>query len=272
MAATNEDIANSALSKLGGELITSLSDTSRRAVLANRQFAKIRAKLLRSHPWNFAIKRQFLTKVQDFSDSVAFATDTFTSKGAATLNHVTGERTRITLNSGTLPQPLQENTIYYFINLTATTFQLASTQENALNGVPIDIADSPVFDADFDVIPPFEFDNKYEIPSDMLRAIREQSKKTDWRVEGDFIIANLQEFNLVYIANITDPTKFDESFDELFAAMLAVELSYNLVQSNSLKQELKDDLNRILRDTRSFDAQEGQPEALETDEWLISRQ
>lgn len=273
MAATNEDIANSALSKLGADEIVSLSsDTSRRAKLANRQFAKTRSKLLRSHPWNFAMKRQFLLKVTDITDSVVFATDTFTTKAAAALNAITGDRVTLTLNSGTLPEPLQESRTYFMIKLTGTTFKLAETQANAQTSTAVDISDAPVFDLSLEVGPPFEFDNKYFIPSDMLRAVREDDKSIDWKIEEQLLVTSEDEFNLLYIADITDPTKFDESFDELFALTLAYELSYPLVQSLSLKQQLKVELDEVLRDTRSFDAQEGFPEDFEANEWLIARQ
>ena len=186
MADTNEDIANSALSKLGAEEITSLSDTSRRAKLCNRQFHKIRKKVMRSHPWNFAIKRASLT-----AD--------------------------------------------------------ASTPE-------------------------FEYSTNFILPSDFLRGIREEYKDVDWKVEGEFLVSNETSFNLLYIADITDPTKFDPTFDELFSLTLAHELAYPLVQSLSLKSELaKELLNFDLPDARSFDAQEGTPEELETNTWLNSR-
>ena len=186
MALTNEDIANSALSKLGAEEITSLSDNTRRAKLCNRQFHKIRKKLLRSHPWNFAMKRSALT-------------------------------------------------------------------------------------ADVST-PSFEYSTNFILPADYLRGIREEYKDIDWKVEGQFILANQESFNLLYISDITDPTEFDETFDELFALNLAYELSYPLIQSLSLKESLRVELmNFDLKDARSFDAQEGTPEELETTTWLNSR-
>lgn len=270
MAATNEDIANSALLKLGAESITSLSDTTRRARLVNEQFNKIRKRLLRSHPWNFAMKRQYLQVLRDNSTTVNDGTDTFTS--GSTLNGETGDRVSIILNSGTLPSPLQQGQIYYMIKLTTTTFQLAENQSDAQSGTPIDIADSPVFDANFELGAPFEYDKKFSLPSDLLRAVREEYKNIDFKVEGQILLTNESEFNLLYIADIDDPTEFDESFDELFATQLAYEVSYPLVQSNTLKQQLKTELDELRRDTRSFDAQEGYPEILETNEWLVSRQ
>lgn len=61
MAANEVAICNSALSKLGADSITSLSDTSKEAKLCNQQYSKIRDLLLYSHPWNFAVKRSVLT-------------------------------------------------------------------------------------------------------------------------------------------------------------------------------------------------------------------
>jgi len=185
MAATNEDICNSALTKLGADIITSLSDNTRRAKLCNQQFAKVRDRLLRSHPWNFAIKRVSLTA-----------------------------------NGNT---------------------------------------------------PAFEYEQEFDLPADYLRGIREEDKSIDWKIEGQKLVANQESFNLVYIAQITDPTEFDASFDELLATELAYELAYPLVQSNSLKRELKEELNDLKRDVRSFDAQEGQPEDYETNVFTGSR-
>lgn len=60
-AATEVDICNSALGKLGVETITALADNNPRARLCNSQYNKIRDKVLYSHPWNFAVERASLT-------------------------------------------------------------------------------------------------------------------------------------------------------------------------------------------------------------------
>jgi hypothetical protein len=56
-------ICNSALIKLGASTIMSLSDGSKNANLSNEQYPKLRDDLLRSHPWNFAIRRAKLAKL-----------------------------------------------------------------------------------------------------------------------------------------------------------------------------------------------------------------
>jgi hypothetical protein len=56
-AITDTSISNSALIKIGAQRINNLDESNKRAQLCKEQFPKIKVALLRSHPWNFAIKR-----------------------------------------------------------------------------------------------------------------------------------------------------------------------------------------------------------------------
>jgi len=55
MATSSVEICNSALHKIGAARITSLSDTSKQAIILNDQYDRLRKEVLRGHPWNFAI-------------------------------------------------------------------------------------------------------------------------------------------------------------------------------------------------------------------------
>jgi hypothetical protein len=55
--ASDVDICNRALQKLGAERITSLTQDSENARECNVAYAAVRDAELRAHPWNFAIKR-----------------------------------------------------------------------------------------------------------------------------------------------------------------------------------------------------------------------
>lgn len=59
--ASEVDICNSALDKLGVESINSLTDNNNRAKICNRNYPIIRDEVLRSHPWKFALKRIVLS-------------------------------------------------------------------------------------------------------------------------------------------------------------------------------------------------------------------
>lgn len=54
------DICNSALDKLGQTPIMSLTDGTKSAKLCNRNWPLARDKVLRDHPWNFAVARTIL--------------------------------------------------------------------------------------------------------------------------------------------------------------------------------------------------------------------
>ena len=58
-------ICNSALIKLGASTIMSLTDGSKNANLCNEQYDKLRDDLLRTHPWNFAIRRAKLAQLSE---------------------------------------------------------------------------------------------------------------------------------------------------------------------------------------------------------------
>ena len=63
MATTPVEIFNAALDHLGVEPIVSFSEESKAARIGNRRYAPIRDKLLESHYWNFAEKREELAVV-----------------------------------------------------------------------------------------------------------------------------------------------------------------------------------------------------------------
>lgn len=57
MASSEVEICNSALIKIGAARILDLTDDNDRARLCAEMYPRMRDKLLRSHPWNFAIAR-----------------------------------------------------------------------------------------------------------------------------------------------------------------------------------------------------------------------
>jgi len=60
---TSTSICNDALLEIGAERIVSLSDTSKRALICNEQYEKLRDYVLTCHPWVFSIKRAELAQL-----------------------------------------------------------------------------------------------------------------------------------------------------------------------------------------------------------------
>lgn len=63
--ASQVEIANAALQKLGSSAITSFSDSSKGARECTKAYDRLREKLLRQHLWRFAIKRVQLPALSD---------------------------------------------------------------------------------------------------------------------------------------------------------------------------------------------------------------
>lgn len=61
--ASEIDICNSALVRLGANTISSFSDNSREADICDQIYERVRNSVLTNHPWNFAIKRASLPKL-----------------------------------------------------------------------------------------------------------------------------------------------------------------------------------------------------------------
>ena len=61
-ASTEVNLANIALTMLGQQPITALTDTNNRAVMADARYSDMRDTVLRAHPWNCAVKRDSLAK------------------------------------------------------------------------------------------------------------------------------------------------------------------------------------------------------------------
>jgi len=57
MATSFVEIANRAITFLGGDVITALTDDTKEGRVVNRIYEQSRDQLLRDHSWNFAIKR-----------------------------------------------------------------------------------------------------------------------------------------------------------------------------------------------------------------------
>jgi hypothetical protein len=120
--------------------------------------------------------------------------------------------------------------------------------------------------------PIYDWDNRFALPADCLRVIgTDLDNPQEWQVEGRFIVANAEELNIKYIAKIADVTKYSPGFVETLASKLAYDVCYTLVQSVTLRAQLKEEYLQALRTARTFDAQESSGDRVYADSWLNSR-
>lgn len=118
-----------------------------------------------------------------------------------------------------------------------------------------------------------EFTNQFALPDDWLKVVRINEDDTceDYRVEGKFLLCNLQVVYLEYIAKVTDPNLMDSQFIDVFTQRLAAEIAYPLTKNQTITDGAWKVYNQKIRMARGMDAQEGTPRPIEADQWIGSR-
>lgn len=193
MADSVVEICNLALLRLGGaynqEMITSLTEDSKAARVCSVYYPQVRDEVLRSHPWNCAVKRADL--------------------GA----------------------PLSET-------------------------------------------PEWGYDYAYQLPTNpkCLRVLQMEDVKTQWRREGDKLLTDETEVNILYVARVTDVKQYDSLLVEGIYTKLAAKLATSITDNKRLAGEILEELEKVvLPQARSVDAQESATVFFDTTTLLDAR-
>lgn len=121
--------------------------------------------------------------------------------------------------------------------------------------------------------PTFGFSQQFSLPYDFIRVIELNDDTKDFVVESGKLLCSATSVKLIYVGDETDVGMFDSLFVELLALTMAAELAYALLQSMSLKQEILQEVQVILRDARSTDSMEQTQKAnIPLNDWIEGRQ
>lgn len=105
--------------------------------------------------------------------------------------------------------------------------------------------------------PSFEFDNQYLLPADCLRCWKLYDTASIWRKEGNRLLTNDNEANLIYIKKVTDTGLFSPGFTEALIVKLAAEMTVKITGSQTAAQGLYQEFKDKLKDAKKQDGQEG---------------
>jgi len=120
--------------------------------------------------------------------------------------------------------------------------------------------------------PAWGYTKQYTLPVDFL-SLLEIRGNPQYSIEGGKIQTNEgAPIYIRYIAQITDTGLFDALFVEAFATRMAYEGCEEITQSNTKKDLLARDLQGILKEAYASNAIQSQPQELESDTWLLSRE
>jgi hypothetical protein len=119
--------------------------------------------------------------------------------------------------------------------------------------------------------PAWGFDNEYQLPADFMRFVRMESLDTDFRIEGDKLLTNDSEANIIYIRRLTEVAKMDEFLKNTIglrlAARIALAVKGDVQQAALLDQEYEKQLSLA----NLVDANQAPVEQMSGTTWLRGR-
>jgi hypothetical protein len=121
--------------------------------------------------------------------------------------------------------------------------------------------------------PGWDFAKAYPLPSDFLRLwkVNLTHPLVRYKIEGQSIVTDESSpLQILYIARAAEAL-WDASVINVMAARLAWALAMPIAQSGALAKQMQDDYRRLLREARSADASEGQPDVIWADVLVEAR-
>lgn len=115
--------------------------------------------------------------------------------------------------------------------------------------------------------------NRFALPADFARLIRddETGVRTDWRIEGRFIVTSYAApLQFKYASIVDDPAQYDPFFVELLAAELAGATCEEITGSTAKLQMIEARIREARSAARQADAFETDAQEPLADEWLDS--
>lgn len=85
--------------------------------------------------------------------------------------------------------------------------------------------------------PVFGKGHYYQLPSDLVRVFG-TDRDTEWRIEGDRILADAEAFGILYVYMCHDDNLYTSAFVEAFACKLAADTCFDLTNNGGRQQEL----------------------------------
>lgn len=80
--------------------------------------------------------------------------------------------------------------------------------------------------------------NYFQLPSDYVRVFGVMNDRVKWRIEGDKILADSDEFGILYTYLMMNDAFYTPAFVDAFACRLAFDICFDLTNSSAKQEEL----------------------------------
>ena len=244
--ATETDMVNLALGKLGEYRITSMSDGTAAAEKASFLYESTRDALLRRHNWNFA--RMYTTILPAYVTPSAVAAGSDGSvQLTTTAAHGLSTGARVTVDLFTTAGVELTTGTFYVTVLDANNFTLNDTTWTA------ESTGGGGNTSNYTVAPPFKRAYILALPSDclMVRTINGwknagMARRSFDIVQGGQVYINTNQGNLVYTMRMTTISEYDSMFVQCLAQALAIDLSIPITGDKDVKAALIQEMEQVV--------------------------
>lgn len=118
--------------------------------------------------------------------------------------------------------------------------------------------------------PIYGFTYRFDLPIDYIRLV-EIEEDPPYKISGQFIECDSSVIKIKYVAENDMPGEYDFAFVMAFGLRLGSTICERLTQSSKLALELMNAYQLAIRDAKTIDSQSDQPDDLEANLWLDSR-
>ncbi len=233
--ATQVQLYNLALLRLGEALLTAITDDSNTARVCNAIFDQVLEETLATGPefgWGFASRRGSV----DVSNTAITAVADHSSTVSGTVLMTAASHDLQSGDTVTITDTTSYNGNHVITVVSSSTFYFTDTFTATETGTVQWTSD--------------EFTYRFAIPTNSVRAISMEvggAKLTDMKREGIYLLTSQEDTTIVvkYVQSITDTTRFPPHFNKVLYMNMAAHLAYDLVQNRVLSDKLLQELELV---------------------------
>lgn len=121
--------------------------------------------------------------------------------------------------------------------------------------------------------PAFDFAFQFSLPNDYERtlSVGESGIEVAFKIEGLKLLSDDNPLYLRYVANETNPAKWDAMLVRGMELAMAAEMAYAITQSASMRDSTRQELEMHMKRARAVDGQDDTPETLGDSPLINSR-
>jgi hypothetical protein len=148
-----------------------------------------------------------------------------------------------------------------------------SVRDSTLRSHPWNCAIRRVALAPDVAVPAFDWDFQFTLPSDFMRvlSVGEAGAEIEFKIEDGKLLCDDNPALLRYVYRNTNPATWDDMLVRGMELAMAEAMAYGITQSATLRDSMRDELARHMKQARAVDGQDDTPDTLGDSPLLNSR-